>query len=485
MRTRILRQELGFGVLAATAVAILVSSLVVHASLRKIAVRGVRRDLELGGRACARLAALEKRLLSDEVAALVEVSAFRGTMTASSVDGGAVLEAARNLRRVSDSSVLLVTDASGRLLADVGEPARRGDDLGTMPGAQEALRGATRVEVWSTGGREVLVGIAPIFNGDEILGLLAVGEPLDETKAKSIRSLAGTDVLFLRGSQVISGSWAPPTRSPPSAEEIESLRSCLAEGDDADGVVEGPLAAADRLSTFVPLTSGVDLVLSEDIDPAMEPLTALELLLLGIGAATASLAILLVRRILGRLERPIRGSTLAAGRLASVDVHVPDTGPVELRQVEHPPSIQPSIPSSPAPRVLLVDDNPVDRRIALRMLEVLGCQVDSATDGRQAVEACRRAEYDAVLMDCRLPVMDGYEATRSIRNREKFGRRRVRIHAVTANAHEGDRERCLTAGMDGHVPKPVTLEVLRSILAACAQEGAPTSSDPDAKLAAR
>jgi hypothetical protein len=69
MRTRILRQELGFGVLAATAAAILVSSLVVHASLRKIAVRGHRRDLELGGRACAQLASREKRLLSDEVAA--------------------------------------------------------------------------------------------------------------------------------------------------------------------------------------------------------------------------------------------------------------------------------------------------------------------------------------------------------------------------------------------------------------------------------
>ena len=118
--------------------------------------------------------------------------------------------------------------------------------------------------------------------------------------------------------------------------------------------------------------------------------------------------------------------------------------------------------SGPAPRVLLVDDNAVNLAVARRMLERLDCHVDSATDGIEAVAMVERAPYDLVLMDCELPEMDGYEATAAIRGGQH--QPRVPIVAMTANALDGDRERCLAAGMDDYLPKPVKPEALAHTL---------------------
>lgn len=114
--------------------------------------------------------------------------------------------------------------------------------------------------------------------------------------------------------------------------------------------------------------------------------------------------------------------------------------------------------------LLIVEDNVVNQRVATRMVEKLGCRVDVAANGQEAVEATAREGYDLILMDCQMPVMDGYEATRSIRLREGETGRHIPIIALTANAMPGDREKCLDAGMDDYLSKPVDHNRLVTVL---------------------
>ncbi|MCU0255018.1 MAG: PAS domain S-box protein, partial [Acidobacteria bacterium] len=113
--------------------------------------------------------------------------------------------------------------------------------------------------------------------------------------------------------------------------------------------------------------------------------------------------------------------------------------------------------------ILLVEDHPVNQRVALRLLERLGYQADLAADGRDAVEAASRRDYDVILMDVQMPHMDGLEATRRIR-RLPPPVRQPQIVAMTANVMQGDREACFAAGMDGYIGKPVRVEELVAAL---------------------
>ena len=137
------------------------------------------------------------------------------------------------------------------------------------------------------------------------------------------------------------------------------------------------------------------------------------------------------------------------------------------------PAARVDAPSVKGLRVLVAEDNAVNLMVVSRVLKRLGCEVVTVVNGQEAVEASATQTFDAVLMDCQMPVMDGLEATRAIRARETSGGRRLPIIALTADAMSGDRDRCRSAGMDDYLTKPFRPEEVAAALDACARAGAP------------
>jgi CheY-like chemotaxis protein len=122
-------------------------------------------------------------------------------------------------------------------------------------------------------------------------------------------------------------------------------------------------------------------------------------------------------------------------------------------------------------RVLLAEDNEVNQRIGVAMLRRLGHSVLVVENGLDAVEAARTGAFDAVLMDVQMPEMSGFDATRAIREHERTAGGHLPIVALTAHAMEGDRTRCLAAGMDDYATKPLTITALVEVLGRVAPVG--------------
>lgn len=162
---------------------------------------------------------------------------------------------------------------------------------------------------------------------------------------------------------------------------------------------------------------------------------------------------------------------LASSEVALHSEHVAEPTPTSA-SVAEPDLDSAAGPVSPPAeyRLLLVEDNPVNLLVAQKLLDVLGYRSDSAADGAAALARLQAQPYDLVLMDCQMPVLDGYAATRQWRQSEAAtGRPRLPIVAMTANAMAGDRQRCLEAGMDDYLSKPVN----RELLAECLQRWLP------------
>ncbi|HVX66795.1 MAG TPA: response regulator, partial [Bryobacteraceae bacterium] len=115
-------------------------------------------------------------------------------------------------------------------------------------------------------------------------------------------------------------------------------------------------------------------------------------------------------------------------------------------------------------RVLVVDDNAVNQKVAARLLEKMGCAVEVAANGMEAIAMWQRLPFDLIFMDCQMPEMDGYEATRRIRQAEGAAAGHTPVVAMTAHSMQGDRERCLEAGMDDYISKPISFDEVRRAL---------------------
>jgi two-component system, sensor histidine kinase and response regulator len=180
------------------------------------------------------------------------------------------------------------------------------------------------------------------------------------------------------------------------------------------------------------------------------------------------------------LLKPVRQLDLRAAILRVLGAGPKENAPLVTRYTlnQIPP------PSRPL-RILLAEDNPVNQRLALRLLEKRGHQVTLAGNGKEAVAEMEKRDFDLVLMDLQMPEMDGFEATAALRGREKETGGHLPVIALTAHALQGDRERCLEAGMDGYLAKPIRAQELDAALLTYAEEKSEqgsTESEPAAQL---
>jgi two-component system sensor histidine kinase/response regulator len=245
------------------------------------------------------------------------------------------------------------------------------------------------------------------------------------------------------------------------------LSDCAAAGEPGIALLRRQAALAQPYDVALvdmkmPGMNGLDLAQAVRGDPALETTRLIMLTSLGSQAMEDSA---LQAGFAACLAKPLRRSEIyqCIARVMGMqreraEVHVD----------------APDVPRLPA-RVLVVEDNSVNQEICAAMLRAYGCQVDLADNGHRGVEAAFSAQYDVVFMDCQMPEMDGFEAATAIRAREAelnadlakagLSTRRLPIIALTANAMQGDRERCLAAGMDDYLTKPFNKEELGAALA--------------------
>jgi signal transduction histidine kinase/CheY-like chemotaxis protein len=262
----------------------------------------------------------------------------------------------------------------------------------------------------------------------------------------------------LESMQMLIAVRAPTTRA--IVQEYAGRAGCGCTVADADvpprALLREALARGIRYDFLLMEDDGAEARTASTVrtvraDPALD---AIRIVLLSAPKPDGAMAELRAAGAAACLSKPLRRAALfecLAGAASAETGVEPDT----------------AAESPLAGRVLLVEDNLVNQEIAVAMLRALGCEVDVADTGRAALVAVADKFYDAVLMDCNMPEMDGFEATAALRAREQAaaaGGARLPIVALTANAMDGDRERCLAAGMDAYLAKPFKKEELLAVL---------------------
>ncbi|WP_089720451.1 response regulator [Candidatus Entotheonella palauensis] len=204
---------------------------------------------------------------------------------------------------------------------------------------------------------------------------------------------------------------------------------------------------------------------------ATPALSSVPLILLS-SVGRQELALTDVSGLAATLTKPIRQSYLY-----SCLVSVLGAAPTFPEPAPRPVPLSATLELAKGLQVLVAEDNQVNQLVAKRMLGKLGCHVDVVVDGQEAVDAVAQGIYQLVFMDRQMPEMDGLAATLAIRAQERQTGGHVPIIAMTADAMEGDRERCLAAGMDDYVSKPVRVEVLMDMIQKWVPEGTPSTSN--------
>ena len=281
--------------------------------------------------------------------------------------------------------------------------------------------------------------------------------PLPSANLTGVRILiADKSALNKRVLQEQMASWGMRTEGLTSGEDVlKALREAQTSGDPYRIAV---------LDSQVPGMNGETLGRAIKADPTLRQT---ELVMLTAFSQRTHARHLTEAGFAAYLAKPVRQSKLMATLAAVLDPR-PQKVATESVTARTPAQPDKKIPGSPEgsarlvqPRVLLVDDTITNQRVAVRLLDKLGCRVDVASNGKEAVQMVERFSFDLVFMDCQMPEMDGYEATAVIR---QGGKAHTPIIAMTAHALQGDRDKCLAAGMDDYITKPIRPKEVEGVL---------------------
>ena len=296
-------------------------------------------------------------------------------------------------------------------------------------------------------------------------------------RAGGAAELAGRRVLIVddhdtnrRLLTALAGSWSMrPVVASGAAEALRVLRAERARGAPVEAAI---------LDMQMPEMDGLELArrIRDDADLAG---TALVMLTSVVRDEDRAVAEALGIRVY--LRKPFRQSQLRGCLVGLFSEQLPRRAAAAATVTSRAPGAVWSLRPSGRPRlgrVLVAEDNPVNQRVVVKLLERRGYEVDVASNGREALAAVRAAPYDIVFMDCQMPEMDGYEATRAIRALPFARAAELPVIALTAHAMQGDRERCLEAAMSDYLTKPITSRALDAILARWAPRPAPTIAAP-------
>jgi PAS domain S-box-containing protein len=270
-----------------------------------------------------------------------------------------------------------------------------------------------------------------------------------------------------------------PTSRALLAEQIsvwQMLARTAGEHDAAlahlrEGAASGVPFDLALIDASLPAPGGLALAQAINDDPALAATRLVLLLPVGLSVADNEAR---AAGVVAATSKPVRTSRLSGAIASALSGESSARGGI----VQKPTAADAEPPVATGARILIAEDNPINQEVALAQLRRLGLNADLVGNGLEAIEALQRIRYDIILMDCMMPELDGYEATRRIRDLEArhmpgFGGRHVTIIAMTANAMAGDREKCLAAGMDDYVSKPLRTQMLRRALARWRPSGAP------------
>ncbi len=398
--------------------------------------------------------AIPSRLLGDPVRLRQILLNLTGNAIKFTLEGGVVVSADLVSREAASARVRFTVKDTGigiepDLIPHLFAPFTQGDGAttrrfgGTGLGLTitkhlvEAMGGAISVET------EPRKGSTFSFSLNLPIAREAGREPREELHG--LRALVVDDDIIARdvlGRYV--ASWGlHATTAETGSQSLYALRSAIRRNAPFDvAIIDLRLAETD----------GIELGKAILDDPELHA-TKLILITAFQGSSTGNEAI--AAGFSGFLTKPIRQSQL----YDSIANAVLGKAPTAVNDVVH------VVPfSSNRERILLAEDNAVNQQVAIRQLERLGFDVEIAVNGAEAVKRAEGGRFDLIFMDCQMPVIDGFEATRRIRRYETQTGRRIPIIAMTANALSSDRQNCFAAGMDDYVSKPVSMERLRDVL---------------------